>query len=105
VFPLEYGFALLNAIDFKKGCFIGQEVTSRTHRKGSLRKKLHVIVCQPSPAAVGADIMAGARIVGQIIASDETLSLALIREDALELELLCEGAAISLQGGLFSDAS
>jgi hypothetical protein len=31
--------------------------------------------------------------------------LALIREDALELELLCEGAAISLQGGLFSDAS
>lgn len=39
-FPLEFVLDKTHAIDFKKGCFIGQEVTSRSFRRGSRRKAL-----------------------------------------------------------------
>lgn len=114
VFPLEYGFGLMQAIDFQKGCFVGQEVTSRTHRKGSLRKKLHAIeldgplegplegpLDEPMPAPQ-ADIMAGERIVGTLVAITGTQGLALIREDALALALSADKTALRVTGGLFS---
>ena len=34
-YPLEADFDLLNGVDFKKGCFVGQETTSRMKRRGS----------------------------------------------------------------------
>ncbi len=37
---LEFGFDNLNAISYNKGCYIGQELTSRTHFKGEIRKKI-----------------------------------------------------------------
>ena len=111
VFPLEFGLQHLQAIDFKKGCFIGQEVTSRTHRKGSLRKKLHVVTIDGPAPDLGSDnagdIMAGERIVGQLVTRENGLGLALIREDSLALELTLEQthgeAKITPTGGVFAD--
>jgi folate-binding protein YgfZ len=40
-FPLEYGMDKLNAIDFNKGCYVGQEVTARTYHLGTIRKGLY----------------------------------------------------------------
>jgi len=39
-FVLEFGFDNLNAISYEKGCYVGQELTSRTHYKGEIRKKV-----------------------------------------------------------------
>jgi folate-binding protein YgfZ len=39
--PLEYNLAGLNAISFKKGCYLGQELTARSHFRGQVRKPLH----------------------------------------------------------------
>ncbi len=36
----EYGLDDLNAIDYEKGCYIGQELTARTHYLGQIRKKI-----------------------------------------------------------------
>ncbi len=36
----EFNFDDLNAIDYKKGCYVGQELTARTHYLGKIRKKL-----------------------------------------------------------------
>lgn len=38
--PLEIGLDDLNAIDWDKGCYIGQELTARTKYQGVIRKKL-----------------------------------------------------------------
>ncbi len=38
--PIEFGAIELNAIDFDKGCYIGQEVISRTRYLGEIRKKI-----------------------------------------------------------------
>lgn len=41
-FPLHFGLDKLNAIDYKKGCYVGQEVISRTTYRGTLRKKIFI---------------------------------------------------------------
>lgn len=38
--PIEYGLDKFNAIDYKKGCYVGQELTARTHYLGQVRKKI-----------------------------------------------------------------
>ena len=40
LFGLEANFEELNAIDFKKGCYIGQENTARMKLKEKLRRRL-----------------------------------------------------------------
>jgi hypothetical protein len=37
---LEYGFDRLNAISFTKGCYLGQELITRTKHRGEVRKKV-----------------------------------------------------------------
>ncbi len=36
----EFGFDDISAIDYEKGCYIGQELTARTHHLGQVRKKI-----------------------------------------------------------------
>ncbi len=109
IFPLEYGFAQMHAIDFKKGCFIGQEVTSRTHRKGSLRKKLRALALAAADGQQGDKLMAGigddARVGGELVARHGQIGLALIREDAIDEALSLNGHAVTLNGGLFDAQS
>ena len=40
MFGLEANFELFQAIDFKKGCFVGQENTARMKLKNKLRRRL-----------------------------------------------------------------
>ena len=94
-FPLEVNFDELNGIDFHKGCYIGQEVTSRTKRRGSVRKRLlpvHVEGEMPKP---GTPIKGGVREVGTIFSTDAETerALALIRLDLIRGSVLEAGAA------------
>ena len=38
---LDYGFDNLNAINYTKGCYLGQELIARTHHTGTIRKKVY----------------------------------------------------------------
>jgi len=38
------GLHLLNSVDFDKGCYLGQELTARTHFTGVLRKRITPLV-------------------------------------------------------------
>jgi folate-binding protein YgfZ len=42
-FPLQYRMIENNAVCFKKGCYVGQEVTARTHHRGVVRKTIYKI--------------------------------------------------------------
>jgi folate-binding protein YgfZ len=44
LFSLESNFEELNAIDFKKGCYVGQENTARMKLKNKVRRKLFPII-------------------------------------------------------------
>jgi len=39
-FPFEANLDFLNGVDYQKGCYIGQELTYRTHKRGAIRKRL-----------------------------------------------------------------
>uniref|UniRef100_A0A8C4QDB6 Iron-sulfur cluster assembly factor IBA57 n=1 Tax=Eptatretus burgeri TaxID=7764 RepID=A0A8C4QDB6_EPTBU len=47
--PLESNLELLNGVSFSKGCYLGQELTARTHHTGVIRKRLLPVTLDPSP--------------------------------------------------------
>ena len=38
--PLECNLDLLHGVSFRKGCYVGQELTARTQFKGNIRKRI-----------------------------------------------------------------
>ena len=85
---LEAGFSELNGIDWKKGCFIGQELTARTKYRGLIKKRLMPVSFNGPPPELGARIFSGDKDVGEIrscLATDHGgIGLGLIRLEALE---------------------
>jgi len=56
-FIIENNFEYINAIDFKKGCYIGQENTARQKYRGTAKRKLEVA------KIIGKEILNGERII------------------------------------------
>jgi folate-binding protein YgfZ len=82
-YPLEANFEMLHGVDFKKGCYVGQELTARMKLKGGLRKRiLPVSGSAPLPGA-GTPVMADGIALGPLIAASGTRGLALLRLDRL----------------------
>lgn len=74
----------LNGVDYKKGCFVGQEVASRMKRKGEIRKRIWRVDYTGEPLPVGTALKVGDTTVGSITSSTDNMSLALIRLDRLQ---------------------
>ncbi|MEK7265051.1 MAG: folate-binding protein [Pseudomonadota bacterium] len=83
-FLLDVNYDALNAVSYKKGCFVGQEVTSRMKRKGEIRKRTLIAAFDGAPPAKGAALMAGENSVGEILSGREGVALALLRVDRLK---------------------
>ncbi|HML90888.1 folate-binding protein [Methyloceanibacter sp.] len=79
-FPHEALFDQLNGVDFKKGCYVGQEVVSRMEHRGTARKRI-VPVVGDGPLESGIELMAGDLPAGEIGSVDGTRGLALLRLD------------------------
>lgn len=54
--PHEFNLDFLNAIDFKKGCYVGQELTIRTQHQGVVRKRILPTLLYPSGVSPPSDI-------------------------------------------------
>lgn len=50
---LEAGYEELNAIDFRKGCYVGQEITARSKYRANIRKRLLRVVAEQDLPAEG----------------------------------------------------
>ena len=50
-YPIEADFDLLGGIDFKKGCFVGQETTSRMKRRGQIKNRMMPLVFETTWAS------------------------------------------------------
>ncbi len=86
-FLAEYGLDRLNAVDYAKGCYVGQELVARTHYLGEVRKQIVQVLAKHKLPAVGTEIYAGEQKLGIICSSIENRGLALIRtEDVKKLD-------------------
>lgn len=90
-YPLEIDLDLLNAIDFRKGCFVGQEITSRMKRRGQIKTRTLPVTFDGEPPAFGAEVMNGDLRAGEMLSGAQGRSLALLRLDRIEGELTVDG--------------
>jgi len=102
VFALDAGLEELNGVSFKKGCYVGQEVTARMKHRATARRRF-------VKAEIGADLPPGTplesqgREVGVLATGQNGLALALVRLDRLSEALanhapiVAKGQAVTLQ--------
>jgi len=62
---LEAGLDRLGAVDFEKGCYVGQEVTARTHYRGLVKRRLVPLTIAGDPPAIDSDIMWQGTVIGK----------------------------------------
>jgi folate-binding protein YgfZ len=83
IFALDAGLEELNAVSFSKGCYVGQELTSRMkHRATSRKRILAVTARQPLPPP-GTPLTAGGLDIGEILSDGPDGGFALVRLDRL----------------------
>lgn len=97
-YPIEQNMDLLNGIDFRKGCFIGQETTSRMHRRGQVKTRMLPIAFEGAPPAFGAEVLADDLRAGEVLTGVGGRAMALLRLDRIEgAELTVEGRRVTVE--------
>lgn len=81
LFPHECNLDQLGAVDFRKGCYVGQEVVSRTEHRGNARKRILPVSTAGRAARSGDTITAAFKPVGTILSGSGPRALALVRID------------------------
>jgi tRNA-modifying protein YgfZ len=94
---LEWGFERLHGIDFRKGCYVGQEVNARMKHKTELRKGMaRVSIC--APVEIGAEILSDGKVVGQVFTQAAGEAIAYLRFDRIADVMTAENAEVRYLG-------
>lgn len=93
-FILEVGFERLAGVDFRKGCYVGQEVTARMKHKTDLRKGLARVKVD-GVAEAGTDITAEGKPVGTLLSRAGDEALAYLRFDRAKGDMRAGQARVS----------
>ena len=102
MFLLDVNYDALNGVSYGKGCFVGQEVSSRMKRKSEARRRTLIAAFDGPAPAKGAAVTAGESTLGEILAAAGDRALALIRLDRWEKAQkagaapACDGRALQL---------
>jgi len=94
-FILEAGFEALNGVDFRKGCYVGQEVTARMKHKTELRKGRRRVEIEGA-APVGTEITADGKPAGTLFTQSGGHAIAYLRLDRARGEMTAGEARLSL---------
>lgn len=97
MFLLDVNYDALNAVSYKKGCFIGQEVSSRMKRKSEARRRTLIAEFDRAPPEKGAPVKAGETTLGELMSRAGAVALANIRMDRWE-KAKAEAASIECGG-------
>lgn len=83
-FPLEAGLEDLHAIDYGKGCYVGQELTARTHYRGTVRKRLFPVTVDGPLPEYGTAVLLGDQRAGDVRSGRDGQALAMLRFEHVE---------------------
>jgi folate-binding protein YgfZ len=97
VLALDAGFEELNGVNFKKGCYVGQEVTARMKHRATARKRFVIAQVSGEMPPPGTPVEAQDRELGALATGKDGTSLALLRMDRLA-EAEQAGADITAAG-------
>ncbi len=100
LFGIECNFEELNGIDFKKGCYVGQENTSRIKLKDKLSKRLLPIEIIKGELKEGASIYNNKNEIGKVLIN-KNYPFGLIKylsdDFSPEIELNSENAILKIK--------
>ena len=83
-FIIENNFEKINAIDFNKGCYIGQENTARQKYRGTAKRQLVVGKIVGKEIFNGEKVLYNKKVVGTVRSSSKELCLVNIRSEIYE---------------------
>ncbi len=85
--PPEYGCDHLNAISYTKGCYVGQEVISRTKYQGVVRKGVFKLTCKaPVEILAQEDVMQDGKKIGAVCSSWDNFAIAILKTEIVDLK-------------------
>ena len=93
---LEMGFEGLNGVDFRKGCYVGQEVTARMKHKTELRKGLVRLIAD-ADIPENADVMSNGKVIGRTHTSAGKRALAYLRYDRADGDISVNDIPVTWQ--------
>lgn len=93
---LEMGFEGLNGVDFRKGCYVGQEVTARMKHKTELRKGL-VRLVGDADIPENADVISNGKVIGRTHTSVGKRALAYLRYDRADGDISVNDISVTWQ--------
>lgn len=94
---LENGFDELNGVDWKKGCYVGQELTARTKYRGLVKKRLLPVRIEGPVPAPGTPVAFAGQEAGEMRSAMDGIGLALLRLEFLD-KLAVEGGSFTAGG-------
>ncbi len=84
---LEAGFERLSGVDFRKGCYVGQEVTARMKHKTELKKGLAKVSVEGPAPPPGTEILSDGKPVGKLFTVAGDAGLAHLRFDRAKADM------------------
>jgi len=80
-YPHDVDMDQVGGVDFKKGCYVGQEIVSRMQHRGTARRRFILVRSDTSLPPAGTPVNAGTAAIGTMGSSSGSSGLALIRLD------------------------
>ena len=81
---LENNFQNINAIDWEKGCYVGQEITARMNYRALLKKKLYVLKLISGNIKPEDDIIEKNKNLGKVISKIDEYILCMLKIDLVK---------------------
>ena len=97
-FILECGYDELGAIDWKKGCYLGQELVAKTKYRGEIHKKLFLVEldCQKMPSYGALIHTKEGKEAGEVKSISDPFALVMIRLEFLNDQLFVNDNPLSI---------
>lgn len=83
-FPHDVLFDQNGGVGLRKGCYVGQEVVSRMHHRGTARRRLLIAQADADLPAAGTEIRAGGKPLGALGTVSGKQALAIARIDRVK---------------------
>lgn len=94
---LESNMDVLNALDWDKGCYMGQELTARTHYRGLVKKRLVTFSYQGTAPDFGAIITYNDVKIGDVRSTCSGVGLALVKIEEAQASI-GQGEPVMVEG-------